>query len=59
MEKLEHFRRAWLDEEYSSRSLIYKDAIKALDNLEIHMSKGCLENIPSKTGTFRNESLHR
>ena len=40
-------------------TVIYKDAKKALDNLEIHMLKGYLENIPSKARTFRNESLHR
>ena len=59
IEKLEHFRRAWLGVEHNSKPFICKDAIKALDNLEIHILKGCLENIPPKTGTSRNESLHR
>ena len=59
IEKLEHFRRAWLGVEHNSKPFICTDAIKALDNLEIHILKRCLENIPPKTGTSRNKSLHR
>ena len=59
IEKLEHFRRACFGVEHNSKPFICKDAIKALDNLEIHILKGCLENIPPKTGTSRNESLHQ
>ena len=59
MEKLEHFRRTWLGLECNSKPFICKYAIKTLDILEIHILKGCLENIPPKTGTSRTESLHR
>ena len=45
--------------EYNSKPFICKDAIKALDNLDIHILKGCIENIPPKTGTSKNDSLHR
>ena len=58
-EKLEHFGRTWLGIEYNSKPFICKDAIKALDNLDIHILKGCIENIPPKTGTSKNDSLHR
>ena len=59
IEKLEHFRRAWLGVEHNSKPFICKDAKKALDNLETHSLKRCLENIPPKTGTSRNKSLNR
>ena len=59
MEKLEHFRRTWLGLECNSKPFICKYAIKTLDILEIHILKGCLENIPPKTGNSRTESLHR
>ena len=58
-EKLEHFGRTWLGVEYNSKPFICKHAIKALDNLEIHILKGCIENIPPKIGTSKNESLHQ
>ena len=58
IEKLEHFRRAWLGVEHNSKPFICKDAIKKLDNLETHILKRCLENIPPKTGSSRNKSLN-
>ena len=59
MEKLKYFSGTWLGVAYNSKPFICKDAVKALDNLEINILKECLENIPPKTGTSRNESLHR
>ena len=59
MEKLKYFSETWLGVAYNSKPFICKDAIKALDNLGINILEGYLENIPPKTGTSRNESLHR
>ena len=33
--------------------------IKKMDKLKVHIEKGCLENISPKTGTSRQESMHK
>ena len=30
-----------------------------MDKLKVHIEKGCLENISPKTGTSRQESMHK
>ena len=39
--------------------LFTSDSAKAVDNLKVHITEGCLSSIPPGSGTNQNEHFHR
>ena len=58
-ENLARFRENWTNVELSGDKVLSDKAHKELDKLKVHIEKGCLENIPTKAGTSRQESMHK
>ena len=56
---LARFRENWTNVELSGDKVLSDKAHKELDKLKVHIEKGCLENIPPKAGTSRQESIHK
>ena len=56
---IDKFLRQWKDVKCDDVQLISKKTNEAIDNLLVHVRKGCLSNIPPSAGTNRNEGLHR
>ena len=44
---------------FGGENIISKQVCDELDKLKVHIQKGCLENIPPKAGTSRQESMHK
>ncbi|KXJ16275.1 uncharacterized protein LOC114574761 [Exaiptasia diaphana] len=60
MANLNRFIEKWKTVKTSSGSLIMnKEILKEIRNIQCHIRKGCLSNIPPGCGTSRNERLHR
>ena len=53
--------KAWVDKwsTLGGNTLISNAVINAVDNLLVHVDKGCLSGIPPGCGTNRNENLHK
>lgn len=56
---LERFERKWKGFRCNKRLVLNKKSKRALQNIKIHIKKGCLSDIPPGCGTNRNERLHR
>jgi len=57
---LNRFKVKWKDIRTPTGNLILtSELLKELKNIEIHIRRGCLSNIPPGCGTARNERLHR
>ena len=59
LENLARFRENWTNVGLSGDKVLSDKAHKELDKLKMHIEKGCLENIPPKAGTSRQESMHK
>lgn len=61
LRNLNNFISKWVSVKNSSDScaIINKSIEKELKNIECHIRKGCLSDIPPGCGTTRNERLHR
>ena len=55
---MEKFLKTWKDISYNNQLIILIAALKEIEKLKIHISKGCLSNLPVGCGSERNESLH-
>lgn len=59
LNSFDNFVRKWEKLKDSTDTPIFSsDALKACMNLRKHIEKGCLSDIPTGTGTNRNEKLH-
>ena len=56
---LDSFIKRWKDADYDGRKLLSPNALKELDNIRVHMKRGCLSGIQPGRGTNRNENLHK
>ena len=56
---LDRFVKNWENLEVAGEKVISKSARDQLDKLRAHIEKGCLEGIPPKAGTSRQESMHK
>jgi len=43
----------------NSNSIITPGVLKEISNLKVHITKGCLSDIPAQFGTSKNENLHK
>lgn len=60
MEKnLDKFVERWKDAEHDGQKVLNAAALKEVDNIRVHMKKGCLSGIQPGRGTNRNENLHK
>jgi len=58
-ENVERFLKRWKDAECQGTKVLTQSALKEIDNLRIHIQKGCLSGIKPGRGTNRNEELHK
>lgn len=56
---LDHFARKWIPCEVGGWKLINDKVLKEIKSLNVHITRGCLSEIPVGAGTNRNERLHR
>lgn len=56
---LDKFMRKWKSMESQGSKIINDNVLKEIECLKVHITKGCLSNIPAGAGTNRNERLHR
>jgi len=59
LKNIENFLLQWNKIEVNSTQLLPPAAIKEIEKLKIHVTKGCLSYIPPSGGTNRNEVLHK
>lgn len=59
MRNLARFERKWKSFRHNKQLVLNKKSKRALENIKIHITKGCLSHIPPGCGTNRNERLHR
>ena len=59
LKNLARFRENWSNIAFNGENVLSKHAYDELEKLKVHIQKGCLENIPSKAGTSRQESMHK
>jgi len=56
---VDRFLKRWKDAECQGNKVLTQSALKEIDNLRIHIQKGCLSGIKPGRGTNRNEELHK
>ena len=56
---LDKFKEQWKDAEYNKQPVMNESALKEIENIRVHMKKGCLSGIKPGRGTNRNEELHK
>ena len=56
---MERFLKRWKDAECQGTKVLTQSALKEIDNLRIHIQKGCLSGIKPGRGTNGNEELRK
>lgn len=56
---LDRFVDNWKNVEVAGENVLSQNAHNQLEKLRVHIEKGCLEEIPPKAGTSRQESMHK
>ena len=56
---LDKFLQRWKEAEHDGQKVLNAAALKEVENLRVHMKKGCLSGIQPGRGTNRNENLHK
>lgn len=56
---LDNFYQQWKNAEYNERPVVNESVLKEMENIRVHMKKGCLSGIKPGRGTNRNEELHK
>jgi len=60
LDNLQHFESKWSTiNDCTSHPELTPSVLKEINNLKVHISRGCLSGIPAHFGTNRNENLHR
>lgn len=55
---LKLLKKRWICMRHKGGTIFNQKSEKALDNIELHIDKGCLSDIPLGAGTNRNERMH-
>ena len=58
-QQMNEFQGKWKDMYYDGTPILNAAVMKEIENLNVHINKGCLSNIRPGRGTNRNEALHR
>ena len=53
------FVQHWTDSEYEGKKVLSTAALKEIENIRVHIRKGCLSGIQPGRGTNWNENLHK
>ena len=56
---LENFVCQWEGIQYEEHCVLSTDALTEIEKLKVHVTKGCISEIPVGCGTNRNEAFHR
>jgi hypothetical protein len=57
---MDKFEKKWKEVKYSTgEAVLNTNAMKEIENINVHVRKGCLSGIPPGCGTNRNERLNR
>lgn len=56
---INNFLQHWQNAEYNGKKLLSAAALKEIENIRVHVKKGCLSGIKPGRGTNRNENLHK
>ena len=56
---LNSFTKKWIPCEVGGWKIINEHVLKEINSLKVHITRGCLSEIPVGAGTNRNERLHR
>ena len=56
---LNSFTKKWIPCEVGGWKIINEYVLKEINSLKVHITRGCLSEIPVGAGTNRNERLHR
>ena len=59
LKNLDRFVENWENREVAGKKILSQNAHDQLHKLRAHIEKGCLEGIPPKAGTSRQESMHK
>lgn len=60
LKNMDAFNCKWRDAAAPDGNRLFtSDSAKAVDNLKVHITEGCLSSIPPGSGTNRNERFHR
>lgn len=60
MRNLECLTNRWKDVKYDNgEAVLNENVVHEMDNLKVHIERGCLSRIPPGGGSTRNENLHK
>ena len=60
LKNLQSFTSKWSTiTDHNNNCVLTGAGLKEINNLKVHISRGCLSDIPAHFGTNRNENLHR
>ena len=59
LSNLDIFMEKWRSIAIDSHKILTDEAIQEISRLKVHVSRGCLSEIPTSCGTNRNEAFHR
>jgi hypothetical protein len=60
LQNMDKFEKKWKEVKYSTgEAVLNTNAMKEIENIKVHVRKGCLSGIPPGCGTNRNERLNR
>ena len=59
LDNLDAFVNKWKLCTFNDWEIISENVVKEIECLKLHITKGCLSDIPVGVGTNRNETLHR
>ena len=59
LKNIDMFLKEWKSVEINSSQILPSSAVREIEKLKCHITKGCLSGIPPSAGTNRNEVLHK
>ena len=59
MDNINNFLKTWKNISHGNQAVLTVAAMKEIENLKKHVTKGCLSYIPVGCGSERNENLHK
>ena len=60
MSNLEHLTERWKEVNYDNgETVLNENVLHEIENLKVHIERGCLSKISQGGGSTRNENLHK